>query len=889
MKLYPDAPQPGGANTSGGSPDHPPRLEELNAAIRGQHLSSEELSDSAAAVWQRLGRQWAETTAAGAVPLAAAASPSPAAPGLLQGCADMRSLAPAYRRSELSPDLRLLLEDHLAHCVGCRDAFAGRPAPAARLAVPFPPAAARHPYRWAAAALAVAAAIAVAIIYVRVSPASGQAVVLAAAGPVYELGSSGPAPVRAHWLAFGPRYRNTAQTELRLPDGSRLDLRAHSEFALAGGPRGAQLHLIAGDVIIEAAHQSRGRQLQVRSPGAVVTSLGTIFAVQQGLKGARIAVLRGSVRVNYQGRQAVVAAGGQLATNPSLQAAPLAASFAWSTQSGKYLQLAASLAKLRSALAQVPPPALRYSSGLAQLLPANTVFFASLPNLQGQLAASFQILQTHLAQDPVLRQWWRKKNPNAGNLETTVRPFLQLGADLGPEIVIAAGLGRNGQPSDPMLLARVTNAGDFARRLALLPLPPGSHGQRGPRPRLIQTSRLPARLTGPVVWLHNGLLAAALDGAPLRALQQRLNGAAYVPFTATPFYSHVAQTYAAGVSVLVAANLHALLANPAITAKNPGLAQWPAQLGISNANTFIAASRETSGLTTNRAVLAFSSPRRGVAAWLAPPQPMQALSYISPDPHSVFAITTIQPAALAAQIQQLQIAGTASPGSAAAPPEWLLNLLDPLTGEFAAALDGPMLPSPNWIVVAGINDPAAFQSSLASALAAIGGGAITPITVNGQDAYRLALPFGFTAVYMYTGGDLIAASSSAWLTQALRFHSSGYNLLHSQRFLQSLPLDDQLNCSALVYQNLGSAVGQLLGFAGNAGMTAQQRQGLAGLASQAPTTVCAYAEPERISVAMNGTVGPLGFLEHSLFGVRNLPIGPLKALRMAPHAPDQRP
>ncbi|MGH9506135.1 MAG: hypothetical protein ACRD13_04355, partial [Terriglobales bacterium] len=90
MKLYPDAPQPGGANTSGGRPDHPPQLEELNAAIRGQHLSSEELSESAAAVWQRLGQQWAETTAAGAAPLAAAASPSPAAPGLLQGCADMR-------------------------------------------------------------------------------------------------------------------------------------------------------------------------------------------------------------------------------------------------------------------------------------------------------------------------------------------------------------------------------------------------------------------------------------------------------------------------------------------------------------------------------------------------------------------------------------------------------------------------------------------------------------------------------------------------------------------------------------------------------------------------------------------------------------------------------
>lgn len=850
----------------------PPRLDDINAAIRSQQLDNETIAAAAAAVWRRLEAALGQSAAA------AASSPTATpAHAVLHGCPDIRALAPAYRRGELPATLRLLFVDHLEHCVSCRAAFAGRPAPAADLAADRPAVAprARHPYRWAALGLAVAAAIAVAIIYVRVSPASGQATILAASGPVYELSPAGPVPVREHWLAYGPNYRNTAQTQLRLPDGSRLDLRAHSEFSLAGSPRGAQLRLIAGDVIVEAAHQRGGRHLEVQSPSALVTSLGTIFAVQQGLKGARVAVLRDSVQVNYQGREAVVPAGGQLSTNPNLQVGSLASSFAWGANAPQYMKLVASLAKLRQALAAVPPPALRYGSGLAQLLPAKTIFFASLPNLHGQLDTSYQILQNQLAQDPVLRQWWQRNNTGAGDFQNKVQPLLQLAADLGPEIVIAASLDRQGQPSNPILLARVTNPSDFARRLRQMPL--GS----GEPPRLVQAGRLPARLTGAVIWLHNGLLAAAMQPATLRALQRRLNAPGFVPFTATPFYAHIASSYNAGVSVLIAANLHALLGNTAFAAQNPGLAD----LGVDNASAFIATSRQAAGLTTNRAVLAFASQRRGIAAWLAPPRPMETLSYISPDARTLVAASTIPPDSLAAQIAQMKGPGTqrASPAAQSAPPEWLLNLLNPLTGEFAAAMDGPVLPTPNWVLAIGVTDPQAMQTAIASALGPLGGGALTPITVNGQDAYRLALPFGFTAVYMYTGGDLVAASSSAWLTQALRFHASGYNLLHSQHFLSALPADDQVNCSAIFYQNLGPALGQLLSLPGAGAISPGQRQNITAFVNQAPTAVCAYAGPERITVAMNGKLGPLDFLEHSLLGIRGLPVPGL--FHILPHAP----
>ena len=839
-----------------------PNLDALNAAIRAARLGEAEISASATKVWQRIAAAAAEAAADAAAP------DGPAGASLLRGCADIRTLAPAYHRHALDAGVQLLVEDHLATCVACRAAFAGRSVPAPRLAAPSSETnLRRHPMRWAAVALAAAAAIVVGIIYVRVSPAAGEATVLAADGPVYQLGANGPALVHARWLDFGPRYRNSGQTQLRLPDGSRLDLRAHSEFALSASGRGAKVRLIAGDVIVEAAHQTGGRHFQVTSPGATFTSLGTIFAVQQGLKGAHLAVLRGLVRVDYPGHQTVVPAGGQLSTNPAIENPPLTANFAWSANAPHYLALAASLARLRHALAQVPPPQLRYQSALAHLLPANTVFFASLPNLHGQLADSYQILQRRLQQDPVLRQWWRQRNPNGAKWQTTVQPFLQLGADLGPEIVIAASANGHDVPASPLLLARLTHPNDFARRLRQLTA--AAPGGKAPR---IWRGRRPPSVAGsvPVIWLHDGLLAAALGPAPLRQLYRKRHSPSALNFTSTPFYHRVRQTYAGGVSVLLAADVRTLLRRGPAGA-SPG---WVQRLGFANATAFIATVRQTAGVTTNRADLAFASQRRGLAAWLAPPRPMQTLSYVSPQPRMAFAMETIPPAHLAAQIMRLQSGGKPS----GPPPTWLQNLLSPLSGEFAVAMDGPLLPTPNWIFAAGVTDPAALQSAIAAGLARAGAGVMTPITVAGLDAYRLSLPNGFHFVYLYTGGDLVAAPSSAWLTQALRYHSSGYNLLHSHRFLAALPVDDQVNCSAIFYQNLGPTLNQFLSLPGSGSISPQQRQSFFNVAAEAPTAACAYAAPDRLTLAMNGATGPLDFFEHSLIGAQALDFGPFHSL-----------
>ncbi len=852
-----------------------PNLDALNTAIRAARLDEAEISASATKVWQRI-------AAAAAEPAAGAPAPNGAAGmSLLRGCADIQALAPAYHRNALDAGVRLLVEDHLATCVACRAAFAGRSVPAPSLAPPFPATnLRRHPMRWAAVGLAVAAAIVVAIIYVRVSPAAGEATVLAASGPVYQLGANGPALVHSQWLDFGPRYRNAGQTQLRLPDGSRLDLRAHSEFALSASGRGAKVRLIAGDVIVEAAHQTGGRHFQVAAPDATFTSLGTIFAVQQGLKGAHLAVLRGSVRVDYPGHQTVVPAGSQLSTNPAIENPPLTANFAWSANAPHYLALAASLARLRHALAQVPPPQLRYQSTLAHLLPANTVFFASLPNLHGQLAASYQVLQRRLQQDPVLRQWWRRRNPGGAKWQTTVQPFLQLGADLGPEIVIAAGANGRDVPASPLLLARLVHPNDFVRRLRQFT----ARARGGKTPRIWRGRRPPSVAgAGPLIWLHGGLLAAALGPAPLRQLYRQRHSPSALDFTATPFYQRVRQTYAGGVSVLVAANVHSLLRNAAAG----GRAGWPQRLGFANATAFIATVRQAGGITTNRADLAFASQRRGLAAWLAPPRPMQTLSYVSPQPRMAFAMETIAPADLAAQIMQLQSGGK----PAEPPPAWLQNLLAPLSGEFAVAMDGPLLPTPNWIFAAGVTDPAALQSAIAAVLIRAGAGVMTPATVAGHDAYRLTLPNGFHFVYLYTGGDLLAAPSSAWLTQALRYHSSGYNLLHSHRFLAALPVDDQVNCSAIYYQNLGPTLNQIFSLPGAGSISPQQRQSFFKVAAEAPTAACAYAAPDRLTLAMNGATGPLDFFEHSLIGAQALDFGPLHSVvrrNFHPHAAPPR-
>jgi hypothetical protein len=123
----------------------------------------------------------------------------------------------------------------------------------------------------------------------------------------------------------------------------------------------------------------------------------------------------------------------------------------------------------------------------------------------------------------------------------------------------------------------------------------------------------------------NGLSAAlnqttdVLVGSPrLAQLQAVATGGS--GFSATPFYSRIAQVYSEGAGIVVAADLEQVIAHTrGIRRIGMGENREQAlnQLGIFNVTSFVLDSKDTDGKTHTRAVLSYNAADHGVTSWLA--------------------------------------------------------------------------------------------------------------------------------------------------------------------------------------------------------------------------------------------------------------------------------
>ena len=182
------------------------------------------------------------------------------------------------------------------------------------------------------------------------------------------------------------------------------------------------------------------------------------------------------------------------------------------------------------------------------------------------------------------------------------------------------------------------------------------------------------------------------------------------------------------------------------------------------------------------------------------------------------------------------------------------DLARPLGGEFAVAVDGPMLPSPSWKVVLEVYDPARFEQALEKLLAGANQTAGTALAridkeeADGRTYYVLRgskLPF--EPQYTYDNGFLIAAPNRDLLLRAMEYRTTGYTLTRSEKFTKLLPRDGHTDFSAMVYQTLATALGPI---ADQITLTPEQRS---SLAAAGPSLVLAYGEQDRIELASAGT------------------------------------
>ncbi len=875
-------------------------LDKVTADIRNEQISSSAVNQAAERVWARLS---AENV--GELRVEAAAVDR------IENCADFQSLIPAYLNGHLSEARSLLLVDHTHECIPCRKAMKEartrsvapkKIATATRRSILQPVV-----LRWGIAAALVIGFGLLALPFIqRYAPFGGplEATVEAAEGQVYQIADTRSMSLTGgEKLQKGERVRTAkgAHAFLRLGDGSLIEMKDRSELSVSKNAQGTTIHLNRGSIVVEAAKQ-RGERLFVDTGDSLVSVTGTVFSVNSGTKGTRVSVIEGEVRLDHKGNERVLRPGEQATTSASIEPIPVKDDVAWSRKASSYAATLASLASLRSDLNKVQQPGVRNSTHLLDLMPENTVVYAALPNLTSSIAESHRIMQERISQNAALRQWWQQKRSGhkGHGMDEVIGTIREFGDYLGDEIAVSVSMDEKGEPTSPLVLAELKNSAGFRQFLEQQIAKHGGNPQGRPAIRFVDDPLAIAPSTPEAgkdidelfVWIQNDLFAASPKLQQLQDLASLRKNGTTSSFTSTAFHNRVAEIYQQGAGLVVAANLEQVMkqAKREIVRGADAAQKESAlkQLGILNLKYFALDQKDSLGKTHTRAVLSFNEATRGIPSWLAAPEPMGSLEYISPDANVVAGFVVKDPASLVDDL--LGVVETVSPDlrknldklQAERGLDVRRDFAAPLGGEFAFAIDGPILPTPSWKMVFEVNDPEHLRQTLERVVAEVNKEAAKfgkaglvwdRADISGRTYYTLrSTDFGVEINFTYVNGYMIVGPSRALIERSVRSQESGYSLLRSARFTAGLPADGNANFSAVFYHNLAPLVQpfaeRIASSAGN--LPQEQQQAIKALAADMPPTLAyAYAQGDSITFAANTEGGPFGLSPASLLGMPN--------------------
>ena len=144
----------------------------------------------------------------------------------------------------------------------------------------------------------------------------------------------------ARTIRYGEPVRSDDQagTIIVLGDGSRIEMRTHTDLSLERVKDGVSIQLKNGGVIVNAARQ-RDRHLYVRTRDVTVSVVGTVFLVSAEERGSRVAVIEGEVRVRQGEKEERLLPGEEVTTNPSIPSLAVKEEIAWSVSAKEHLEL----------------------------------------------------------------------------------------------------------------------------------------------------------------------------------------------------------------------------------------------------------------------------------------------------------------------------------------------------------------------------------------------------------------------------------------------------------------------------------------------------------------------------------------------------------------------
>jgi hypothetical protein len=458
---------------------------------------------------------------------------------------------------------------------------------------------------------------------------------------------------------------------------------------------------------------------------------------------------------------------------------------------------------------EVHPPPARGQSRLLPLLPELTVFYAALPNYGEASHQALAIFEREVQQNPTLHAWWQQGDLAADGpkVEDALEKVYQFSQYLGDEIVVS-GAAEGGKPPRLVIIAESRKPGlkDFVQQMAK-----EFGGNSEPAVRVLDVQELAtARDTRPaqqlVVLVRPDFVVAALDVGALRSFNARLDKKS-TEFASTPFGQRVAQAYEGGAAVVVAADLQKIVSQiPLGTDQNQKLFE---RSGFADVKYLVWEHKTVEGQAGSQMELTFTSPRHGVASWLAAPGPLGSLDFLSPKAVIAGAARLKDPALIFVDLKDIATAQNPNALAALAQMEQGLkvslrdDLLSRLSGEIAYEADNVPSTKPAWRAILKVDDPDHLQATLNRLLATMH---VNPQqSENGGVTYHaLEIPSAQKTTeisYAFVDGYWIVASSQETVAEAIRVHHSGESLARSKKFLAALPPGHPSEVSALLYED----------------------------------------------------------------------------------------
>ncbi|MCU1287083.1 MAG: putative FecR [Acidobacteriales bacterium] len=840
--------------------NNPKTLEDAIQAVRRDEAPEAEMRAASDRVWSKLSGQAPNNVST-----------------KIEGCADIQALLPMLGTPELSVEREMIVEDHLRDCIACRkiqhmelsripakwapqttDVVGGNFWDVRRMAV--------------AAMLFFTLGVSVLVANYFYAPLPGnRATVQAVTGPVYLIASNSEQPLLpGRELNEGDVIRTGygSHAVVKLFDGSVVEVNERAEFSVTARRRATTIHLGRGNIIVQAAKQHNGH-LYVATNACKVSVVGTVFSVDSGMMGSRVSVIEGEVHVDDNGTESVLHSGDQVATNAAMGEVPIENEIAWSENREQHLALLAEFSKLQKKLEGVTTPGLRYNSAILPVAPEQTLIYASIPNYGEALAEANRLFQDQLRDSDVLRQWWQSNG--LGKEEAKFQEMIQrihtLSKYLGDEVVVMLVPAGNGKGPAMIVASQVTRPGvkDFLQ--AELAGSAITAEQKQKITVIDETGSAAGVAPGNIIIMAGSdLLVASSDG---QALQNFLNRRAEgnTGFAASSFGQAISASYQEGAGLLFAADLEKMIVFDSLRARRagtqPNTSSAFQKSGFAQARHLVVKRREQDGQVDNRAAMTFSGQRTGIASWLAAPSGIGSLDFVSPDAVVAAAATMKSPAAMVDDIYAMIQGGGGNVDGERAKfqSEMKFDLRDELAatlgGDFAVALDGPVLPTPAWKFIVEVNNQTKLQSTLQlivqdindkAALHNQPGVTLQQTDEDSRSFYMLksANPVNPMELhYTFASGYLVAAPSHALLLKALKVRESGVSLSRSNGFAALLPKDQHTNASGIMYQNLASVAGAI-----GDQLTGSQAQSLQTIVSNArPSLLCVYGDTDRIEIA----------------------------------------